>query len=188
MNRRSLPLLLGGLPVLALFAILGWAVAQSGGNPGGLGINLKLGEVPTDGEPAPQFMADFLDGTEADMSAFKDKILMIDFWSSWCPPCRQEAPLLSQIYTEYKGKPLEFIGIAIWDQETDIASFVNQFNVSYPTIVDKRGRIAIDYGVTGIPEKYFVDRNGTLLRKFIGPMNAETLRRVLDELLAAESR
>ncbi len=111
---------------------------------------------------------------------------MIDFWSSWCPPCRAESPVLSQVYQEHEDEPIEFIGIAIWDSDEDIRRFVDEFNLKFPNAVDLRGRIAINYGVSGIPEKFFIDGSGTLRKRFVGPMSPGKLRSILDEMLAAE--
>ena len=185
-NRRSWILVLSIIPGLAFFALLGWGLARSGGNPGGLSVNSQLGEVPVINGPAPSFAAISLDGTEINPLAYRGNVVMIDFWSSWCPPCRAESPVLSQVYQEYKdkGEPIEFIGIAIWDRDEDIRRFVDEFNLKYPIAVDPKGRIAIGYGVAGIPEKFFIDSSGTLKKKLIGPINAGALRSVLDEMLA----
>ena len=172
---------------MALFALLGWALAQSGGNPGGLGVNSRLGEVAATNQPVPQFVVTSLNGAEIDIKALRGKVVMIDFWSSWCGPCRAEAPILSQVYREYEGQPVAFIGIAIWDNSSDILKFADEFNVQYPNAIDSEGRIAFEYGVTGIPQKFFIDSSGTLVRKYVGPMNATTLRQVLDEMLDNES-
>ena len=111
---------------------------------------------------------------------------MLDFWSSWCPPCRVEAPILSQVYREYDGFPVEFIGIAIWDDAQAIGAFANEFAVPYPLVVDAKGSVALDYGVSGIPEKFFIDETGALQRSFVGPMSPEALRNILNEMLDHE--
>ncbi len=186
MSRRGWTLLLALLPVVALFALLGWALVQSGGSPGGLSVNSELGEVSTGRASVPAFSAQAVGGGEVNLEQFKGKVLMIDFWSSWCPPCRAEAPVLAQVYREYRERPVEFIGVAIWDDLRDITRFVDDFNVQYPSTVDPMGRIAIEYGVTGIPEKFFIDASGALSKKYVGPMDAETLRSILDEMLDQE--
>ena len=84
---------------------------------------------------------------------------------------------------EYSGLPVEFIGVAIWDDAQAISAFANEFAVPYPLVVDAKGRVAIDYGVAGIPEKFFIDQTGTLQRSFVGPMSPEALRNILDEML-----
>ena len=98
MNRRGWTLLLASLPVVALFALLGWALVKSGGTPGGLSVNSELGEVSTGRESVPAFTARAVGVGEIDLEQFKGKVLMIDFWSSWCAPCRAEAPVLAQVY------------------------------------------------------------------------------------------
>jgi len=92
-------------------------------------------------------------------------------------------PSVEQVYREYAGQPVEFVGVDIWDRREDALAFVEQYGVSYPTGVDQKGAIAIDYGVKGIPEKFFIDQDGVVRRKFVGPMTAENLRSVLDQLM-----
>jgi cytochrome c biogenesis protein CcmG/thiol:disulfide interchange protein DsbE len=121
------------------------------------------------------------------LEALRGKVVMIDFWASWCPPCRQEAPVLAQVYEEYKGKGVEFVGVDIWDSRSEALKFIDRYGVTYPSGLDGKGIIAIDYGVSGIPEKYFIDRNGLLVKKFIGPMDEAKLKQVLDEMLNERS-
>ena len=111
---------------------------------------------------------------------------MLDFWSSWCPPCRSEARILSHVYQEYSDKPVEFVGIAIWDNNRDIFKFLQDYNIMYPNAVDPQGRIALEYGVAGIPEKFFIDGSGILRKGFVGPMSPTALRSILNEMLANE--
>ena len=184
MSRRGWLLLLGGVPLLALFALLGWGIARSGGLPGGLGVNSKLGEVAVEGQMAPPFTVTTLDGQEIGPSSFQGQVVMLDFWSSWCGPCRAEAPVVSQVYLEYADKPVEFLGIAIWDKASAVSRFNDEFNVQYPNAIDPKGRIALDYGVKGIPEKYFLDAEGMIVKKYTGPMDPGSLRNILDDLLA----
>jgi cytochrome c biogenesis protein CcmG/thiol:disulfide interchange protein DsbE len=90
------------------------------------------------------------------------------------------------VYLEYAGKPVEFVGVNIWDRDQDALDFLEAFQISYPNGVDEAGRIAIDYGVRGIPEKFFIDQKGVVRQKFVGPMQAEALREAIDGLLSAD--
>jgi cytochrome c biogenesis protein CcmG/thiol:disulfide interchange protein DsbE len=117
------------------------------------------------------------------LSELRGKVVMLDFWSSWCPPCRQEAPALARVYREYEGRNVEFVGVAIWDDPGDVARYAKEFDLPYPNVLDEKGQIAINYGVAGIPEKFFIDAGGTLIRKFVGPMRPDDLRATLDQLL-----
>ena len=109
---------------------------------------------------------------------------MIDFWASWCPPCRQEASVLAEVYGEYQERGVEFIGVNIWDNPGDAETFLQQEGQVYPSGIDSEGEIAISYGVRGIPEKYFITREGTVSRKFVGPLTADLLRETLEGLLS----
>jgi cytochrome c biogenesis protein CcmG/thiol:disulfide interchange protein DsbE len=182
-RRRNLIILASGIPVLALLALLGWSVARSGGVPGGVGVNEEFGEVPVGRRPAPEFSLETLDGGVLRLSDLRGKAVMVDFWSSWCPPCRQEAPALAQVYGEYADRGVQFVGIALWDKRDHVASHVERFGLTYPNGLDAKGLTAIEYGVFGLPEKFFIDSQGYLARKFVGPMEADKLRAALDGLL-----
>lgn len=186
MGKRNLIILGSIIPIAALFGLLGWAVARSDGIPGGLVTNTRFGEIAVDQRPAPEFASEALDGESISLSGLRGKVVMLDFWSSWCGPCRREAPALAEVYSEYEGKNVEFIGIAIWDNPGNVAGHVQEFDLSYPNLIDDKGLIGIDYGVAGIPEKFFIDGDGDLVRKFVGPIQADTLRAALDRLLQTE--
>ena len=171
------------LPLVGLFSLLVWALLQSGGMPSGSNIFDQPGEVSIEPRPAPNFTLLTIEGESIDLNDLHGKVVMIDFWASWCPPCVHEAPTLRNVYQEYKNRGVEFIGVAIWDSEMDISMFIEKFNVPYPNGLDKTGTIAIDYGVSGIPEKHFVDRRGWVAKKFTGPMDEEQLHSVLNALL-----
>lgn len=183
-------LLLAGVVTLlaGLLALLAWATVKSGGRPGGLIVNNTFGEVRIEEKPARDFTLQFFGGRTLALSELRGKLVMVDFWASWCPPCRKEAPELARVYLEYEGKAVEFVGVDIWDSEDGAKEFIARYGVPYPNGLDAKGKIAIDYGVTGIPEKYFISEDGVLLKKFIGPMTEDKLKGVLDELLAASAK
>ena len=195
MSRRGWIFLLSAIPLAGFLALLGWASLKSGGNPGGLGINNDFGQVDITSKPASEFTLNINSGTlstgnldsdtELLLSDLRGKVVLVDFWSSWCYPCRQEAAVLSRVYLEYAGKPVEFVGVNIWDRDQDALDFLEEFETAYPNGVDQAGSIAIDYGVRGIPEKFFIDQKGVVRQKFVGPMHAEALRAAIDSLLNA---
>ncbi len=184
MSKRMWLLMAAGAPLLAFLGILVWASTQTGGRAGGMGVNTEFGVAEVERELAPEFSLVLQDGTEATLSDLKGKVVLVDFWASWCAPCRQEAPVLQQTYLEYAGADVEFLGVNIWDLPDNAATYVEQFGISYPNGVDEDGRIAIDYGVQGIPEKFFIDRNGQIRQKFVGPIRESALKETLDSLVA----
>ena len=187
MNKRGWILLGSSIPMLGLIALLAWALVESGGSPGGLGVNNAYGEIQVERKAAQGFSLTLLDGSTVTLSGLRGHVLLLDFWASWCPPCRQEAPILAQVYLEYQDRGVEFIGVDIWDRREDAEAYLERYGVTYPNGIDARGTVAIDYGVRGIPEKFLIDGGGFLVKKFVGPMSAGSLRAALDDLLAAEA-
>jgi cytochrome c biogenesis protein CcmG, thiol:disulfide interchange protein DsbE len=171
-------------PVVALVALLAWGQVQTGGVPGGVTVFDDGGEVRINLRQAPSFELQLLDGGALRLENLRGQVVMVDFWASWCPPCHQEAPTLARVYREYEDKRVEFVGISVWDDEDDARSYVERYGFTFPTAVAQHGATAIEYGVRGIPEKYFIDRDGVIVRKFIGPTSEDRLREVLDEMLA----
>ncbi len=186
MSRRGWVFLLSAIPLAGFLALLGWASLKSGGNPGGMGVNNEFGQVAISSQPAAEFTLTLSNGIELSLSDLRGKVVMVDFWASWCTPCRQEAPVLSQVYLEYAGQPVEFVGVNIWDRNQDALDFLEAFQTTYPNGVDEAGSIAIDYGLRGIPEKFFIDQEGVVRQKFVGPMQADDLRAAIDGLLSAD--
>jgi cytochrome c biogenesis protein CcmG/thiol:disulfide interchange protein DsbE len=181
-------ILLGiGLPVLALLGLLGWGSLKSSSGPVGVGVNRDFGQVDVTARPAAGFTLELMEGGILDLADLQGKVVLVDFWASWCAPCRQEAPVLRQVYQEYADQPVEFVGVNIWDRREDAFQYTDTFDIPYPNGVDESGSIAIDYGVRGIPEKFFIDSTGVVRRKYVGPMQAENLRAALDELLPAHA-
>ncbi len=184
MMRRVLLLVGAILPVLGVMALMAWALGQTGGNPGGLGVNNAFGEVEVEAAPAPPLSLRLLTGEALTLADLEGKVVMVDFWSSWCPPCIEEAPALAATYPLYENRGVEFVGVAIWDDDSEVNKYIARFGVTYPNGMDAQGKVAINYGVRGVPEKYFIDRNGLLVKKFVGPVTAEQLRAIIDEMLS----
>jgi cytochrome c biogenesis protein CcmG/thiol:disulfide interchange protein DsbE len=143
-------------------------------------------EVPfmLSGKPAPPFALRSLDtGKEVRLDQFKGHPVVINFWASWCGPCRQEHPVLDWGAREF-GNQAVFLGIIFEDTEDNARAVLQEQGVSFPQLVDPRSRISVDYGVAGVPETYFIDANGIIMSKFVGPIDPQTLANRIRELNA----
>ena len=185
-RRRLLFFLLAMTPVLAVVALLFWGQFRSDGNPGGVLVHEEPSESRVLVRLAPWFGGyDLVSGERVDLDNLRGRVVMVDFWSSWCVACRVEADDLAQVYREYDAADVEFVGIAVWDRTADALDHIERYGVTYLNILDPRGTTAVSYGVRGVPEKFFLDAEGRIVRKIIGPVSAEELRGVLDGLLTA---
>lgn len=181
--------------MMSLLVLMGYKMADDAGwfrDGGGLvaggapGVFTNGQLVKTAFREAPDFTLELYSGEQLRLADLRGKPVMVNFWASWCPPCRQEAPLLERTWREYEEKGVVFIGVNIWDNEDDAQAFLREFDITYPNGPDPRGKISIDYGLTGIPETYFIDREGKIMRKWIGPFTEEALQAFLDEIVASE--
>ena len=170
------------VPIIGILGLLVWASLPGYSQPTGLNRDFKA--VAVEPRAASDFNLTTMDGRNISLADFKGKIVLIDFWASWCEPCRYEAQLLNDGYNAYSNNNVEFIGINIWDNESPAESFVEEFSVPYANGIDVSGNIAINYGVAGVPEKYFIDQYGYIQKKFRGPISEEILSSTIDEMLS----
>jgi cytochrome c biogenesis protein CcmG/thiol:disulfide interchange protein DsbE len=204
-------LVVGGvwIGLLALLALFAWGVfrvsavdAINGAAGGPARTNWEGRAIPLKTRPAPELrMALFPDfrGSPADTAVRPDgrggapmlrlaelagRPAVVNFWASWCKPCRQEVDVLDRLAQEYGPQGVAFVGVNLWDTDDKALGFLEEFRVTYANGLDAGGGAAIDFGVTGLPETFFVDRQGQLVRKFIGPINERALRAAVEELLS----
>jgi cytochrome c biogenesis protein CcmG/thiol:disulfide interchange protein DsbE len=143
--------------VLALLALLVWRVVTD-----------ERSEVPQalDGEvvDAPGFALPRLDGGEQlSLESLRGKAVVINFWASWCDPCKKETPMLQEAYERYRDDGLVIVGIDYDDFKGDARAFAKRYGVTYPLVHDRDKSTVKRYGVVGVPETLFVDREGKLV-------------------------
>ena len=112
--------------------------------------------------------------------------VILNFWASWCVSCRSEAAIIQAFWQQHRNKGPLVIGIAIQDTRESAAEFARFFGKSYPLSLDPDGRAAIDYGVTGVPETFFIDPDGIIRRKIAGPVDREALEEMLPLISGAK--
>ena len=182
MGQRRSVLIGVGVPVLLVLSLFVWGVAQNDGVAGRPGVNDNFGEVSISTDPMSDFELTTLSGEVVSIADYRGKVVMVDFWSSWCVPCRVEGPILSETYLKWRDRGVEFVGIAIWESEGPVLDFIELHGIEYVNAIDASGLTAVDFGVTGIPEKFFINTEGEIVRKVIGPNTRETLDSILTDL------
>jgi cytochrome c biogenesis protein CcmG, thiol:disulfide interchange protein DsbE len=149
----------------------------------GLGKDPAAIESPLIGKPAPTFALRQV-GTQAiiDVSQFRGKPVIVNFWATWCNPCWEEQPVLVANARVLQPN-VQFLGVVFQDEESKILDFLAQRGSGYPTVVDKAGKTAIAYGVGGVPETFFLDANGVIVAKYVGPMTSDDIETNLRKAL-----
>ena len=164
MNRKVL--LIGAVIAAAVIALLFFA----------LGKDPQHIESPLIGHPAPAFaLKEAGTGRTVDLTQYRGKPIVLNFWATWCMPCFQEHPVLNQAAQIY-GNDVQFLGVVFDDTEPKILNFMRQNGSTYPTLMDQGGKTSIGYGVGGVPETFFIDRTGVVVAKFEGPLSPEMLQ------------
>jgi cytochrome c biogenesis protein CcmG/thiol:disulfide interchange protein DsbE len=161
--RVPVGLLLWLVPVLALLLVIGYQSVRKQ-QPESITMGLARGQRP----PAPAFELPRFDEGTLSLASLRGQYVLVNFWASWCIPCRDEAPLLERAWREYRARGLVVVGVNIQDLEPEARKFIAEFKVSYPNVRDRDGRVSRAYGTTGVPESFFIDREGRVVRKFPG--------------------
>lgn len=134
--------------------------------------------------PAPSFTLQTLDGKTVSLEAFRGRPVVINFWSSWCEPCKAEHQTLLSSARAY-GERVQFLGIVYQDTPENAEMYLRRRGSAFPQLLDPDSRIAIDYGVAGVPESFFVDANGVIRRKHTGVLTFGLISQTVEPMLAA---
>ncbi len=182
-SRRGALLIFGAIVaiLLVLLGVLAIAVRQRGAGP------LASGS-------APDFTLTTFDGETYTLSELRGKPVVVNFWASWCIPCRDEASALQRAWEKYKDRDVIILGVDYVDTDADAKKFIAAFQQTYPNGPDLGTKISQSYKISGVPETYFIDKTGKLLSgidengrvkgNWIGPLPEETLIARIEEMLA----
>jgi cytochrome c biogenesis protein CcmG/thiol:disulfide interchange protein DsbE len=157
-------------PLLALFAY-------------GFMRDARYIRSPLIAKPAAPFTITLFDGTRLSLADLKGKAVFLNFWASWCPPCRAEAKDLEAAWRRVKDQNVVYIGVALQDSDENARAFLKEFDITYPNGRDESGKIAVDYGVWGIPESFFIDAEGRITYQHTGGIHAGLVETKLAEAL-----
>lgn len=140
---------------------------------------------PLIGKPAAPFSLELFNGERLRLDDLRGKVVVLNFWASWCyPACYDEAPVLERGWQAYRERGVVVVGVDIQDKEEPARKFLEQFAISFPNGPDPTGKISVDYGVYGVPETFFIDRDGQMRKKHVGAVTEEVFRREVEHLLS----
>lgn len=168
--KRSIWVLVIAVPVLALLA-------------SGFGRDPNAIRSPMVGHAAPSFKLETFDGRAVSFAELKGNPVVLNFWASWCLSCKDEHKALLDAWRQYRARGVSFVGVDYHDRLGDARSFLQKHGGGWPELRDPAGETAIDYGVYGVPETYFIDRNGVVRYKSTGPVTPNVLTNEIGKML-----
>ena len=182
-TKKEQPAMVRWIILLGVAIILGgvWIIINRvpTGNSAAAG---ELAPAPVKGHPAPEIVLTSTDGQEIRLSDLRGKPVLLNFWATWCPPCRAETPDLQATHREI-GDKLTIIGVNMTSQDGgDVEGFLREFGVTYPVLLDPDGTAAKAYNILGLPTSVFIDRNGIVQEVFTGAVNKAYIESKVPEL------
>ncbi len=154
--------------VVAFFALMAFGLANRSPATG------RSGETRV-GKPAPQFSMPLLGGGQFNSEDHRGSPMIINFWASWCPPCRQESPGFERVWRKYGDQGIILVGVDIQDTEEDALAYVNELGLSFPNGRDLDGKITVEYGVIGLPVTFFIGHDGVVEGRWVGALPEDRL-------------
>ena len=139
-----------------------------------------------DGRPAPGFEMPGLDGGSVSLADHRGHTVVLNFWATWCAPCRLEAPALESASEDYRGRGVRFIGINYRDDAAAARAYEGEFGITYPSAYDPGGTLAFDYELIGLPTTFVIGPDGRIEYRFVGYLTGAVLRKALDDVLAGD--
>jgi len=176
--------LAGTLAGLVLLDIIGVLNIRSllPGAVSGSQVGAESSEI---GSPAPDFVLEDLSGNPVKLSDLRGRLVVLNFWATWCTPCRTEMPEFQEIY-QRNEQDLVVLGINLEENPGDIQDFVSPLNITYPILLDKEGLVSRQYKVIQLPNTYFIDRQGILRIRHIGFLSSDQFQEYLDRVGVSE--
>ncbi|MGH2651556.1 MAG: TlpA family protein disulfide reductase [Actinomycetota bacterium] len=186
-KRTTVAVWVGALAVAAVVATLAVMELRTRGTSsiGGFTVANYKARAEIENTPAPDFELPSLDdGTPIALSSFRGHVVVLNFWASWCAPCRVEAPGLRRVSDRYRDRGVRFLGVDYRDDDAAGRAFVDEFRLTYPSVTDPSGSLAYDYELIGFPTTFIIDAAGTIRYSFVGYLDEGVLEEALNDVLS----
>ncbi len=174
--------MLAAISALTVYSAVSRLQGQ-GTDVAGLAIADYRAQPSGDRRRAPEFDAPSLGGERISSLEFGDRVLVVNFWASWCGPCRREAPDLEATWQAYRGRGVQFLGVNFKDDQNAARAFEDEFGLTYPSAIDPSGSLAHTFGVLALPSTFVISADGWIEYHFTGVVNEGLLGGALEDVL-----
>ncbi len=184
MNKTLTAILTIVISLGILFAGCGGEAEQNGSALGRItGVSMDSTQSPQAGELAPDFYFETPEGEPSSLTTLQGSPVLLNFWATWCPPCREEMPYLQQIWDGWQEKGLVLLAINIGESPSDVESFMQSQGLSFPVLLDSSGAIATQYDIRNIPTTFFIDSEGIIQHIKVGAFQSKAeIESILSQL------
>ena len=145
-------------------------------------VKTRAASYPRVGYITPDFTLRDLQGVERSIKDYRGKVVMLNFWASWCGPCRREIPDLVRVYEEYRDRDFVIVAVNVRERRELVSEFAEKQGMSFPILLDARASVAMQYRLRGIPTSLFLDRDGTIRYIHVGTISEEQIRSQIERL------
>jgi cytochrome c biogenesis protein CcmG/thiol:disulfide interchange protein DsbE len=183
---QALPMFLAGVGLILLGVVVGLWLFQAGGKASAnssSAIALQASAPAKVNYPAPELNLYNLRGEAVGLEDFRGRVVLVNNWATWCPPCKAEMPVLQDFYTDYAGLGFTILAIESGEPPTEVAAFVDQYGLTFPVLPDPTQSAMAAFQNYSLPSSYVVDREGQVRLAWMGPVNREVLDQYLAPLL-----
>lgn len=182
------------LVLVGLIGLLGWGVydyafsEKDNMNETSLNNRIENNDLISgvkEGNLAPEFQLQTLEGREVKLSDYKGKKVILNFWATWCPPCKAEMPHMQEFYLNQQNDNVEILAVNLTTAEkntNDIGKFVKDYGLTFPILLDTKGDIGETYQAFTIPTSYIIDSQGIVRKKIVGPMDKEMMEQLIKSI------
>ncbi len=169
--------------LIAFLGLLGYRLANPAGAGGAPGVNAEGRPGPLRSDQPADFTLQGFDGQPIALADLRGKVVVVNFWSSWCEPCKDEAQELERAWLRYKDRGVVIVGANVWTEDTEARGFLEEQGITYPN-GSTEAALSAEYGLTGIPETFIIDRDGKLVRRWLGPLTEAQLADMIETTIA----
>ena len=173
-----------GIVLLVIVLAVQELLSRGTGGESGITIANYRAVAQADDRPAPDFEMAALDGgDQIRLSDLAAEVVVLNFWATWCGPCRREAPGLQSTWEAYQHRGVRFLGVDYRDDQAAARAYEGEFGITYPSVYDPAGELAFDYELVGLPTTFIIDSSGRIAYRFMGYTDAIILRKALEDVL-----